>query len=90
MSSKDLEAERAFGQALLDNYAGMWVAVRGHTVIKSADTPEQLDELLGDEKTSYRSFLVRGAREVALLGFRSGALDPIPGRYLGARPRADR
>lgn len=65
-----LKKERELGVLLLKEYAGQWVAVRGHELVDSADTAEQLYGKLAEETTPYRSFRVKRKSGFALLGFR--------------------
>lgn len=54
----DMGAEIEFGEHLLKEYAGKWVAVRGREVIASAVEGADLYAQLTDEAEPYRSFRV--------------------------------
>jgi len=60
-----IEAEKTLGKEL-KKYAGEWVAIKGHTVVAHADTPEALLEQTEDQEID-RHFRVPSTSGTSLL-----------------------
>lgn len=64
--ARRIQAEEQFGVQLMD-YAGQWVAVRGHEVFKYAATLDDLIERLEGHETEVKIFRVPEHPEAACL-----------------------